>query len=458
LLEDQTTNEVLYGGAAGGGKSKLGCIWHIYRRMRFPESRGLIGRSKLKSLEESTLVTLFETCSELGYIAGKHFNYNSQKSRITWANGSVTLLKDLFAYPSDPDFASLGSTEFTDAFIDECTEVTAKAKQIVYSRIRWKLDEYGIIPKMLMTCNPSQGWVKDTYISNDRGAVKLPENKKFVNAKVWDNPNKEFVRLYIENLSELNDYDRARLLDGDWDVMPSAENPFFHLYDSQTHTGTHKLDPDKPLVLSIDFNMNPFACIAAHLWRDEQGEHVAVVDEIEIKKGSIPAMIDEIKLRYGHWLRGIRITGDASGNKGEITQRDNASNYQQLMRGLGLHHSQIVVPRVNPTHSNSRADSNYILKHFPDFTISASCKLTHFDMKNVQCDAFGSIIKRDRNDLTQRGDYADTVRYLFNTFLNKWVASHSKNTNFVKTKNNVTMQSVSGSRFTPSLLGHLDSR
>lgn len=426
FLEDNTTNEVLYGGSAGGGKSKLGCIWHIMRRTKYPGSRGLIGRSKLKSLEESTLVTLFETCSELGYVSGKHYNYNSQKSRITWSNGSVTLLKDLFAYPSDPDFASLGSTEFTDAFIDECTEITQKAKEIVYSRIRWKLDEFNLIPKILMSCNPSPGWVKDNYISNDNGAIVLPPNKKYVHAKVYDNPNPEFVRLYSESLKELNDYDRARLLDGDWEAVPSVENPFFTHYDSVKHSATTEL-ADRQLVLSIDFNMNPFALIAAHIWRDEQGEHCHIVDEIEIKKGSIPAMIDEIKLRYARYLHSLIITGDASGNKGEITQRDNASNYVQLQRGLNLHSRQIQVPKVNPKHSNSRADCNYILKHFPDFKVSDKCKNSHFDLKNLQCDAFGSIIKKDRKDLTQKADFADGIRYLINTFLKKWIVQHQKN-------------------------------
>jgi len=152
-LTDSVTTEIFYGGAAGGGKSFLGAIWHIYRRTTYPGTRGLIGRSSLKALEGSTLITFFEVCRLQGYQIGRDFTYNQQKNTINWINGSQTILKDLFQYPSDPDFISLGSTEYTDAFIDEATEISHKAFDIINSRLRWKLNDFGLIPKTLATCN-----------------------------------------------------------------------------------------------------------------------------------------------------------------------------------------------------------------------------------------------------------------------------------------------------------------
>jgi len=410
--------------AHNSGKSMLGCLWHVIRRVKYPNSRGLIGRSKLKNLEESTLVTLFEICKQLGYTAGEDFTYNSQKSKILWKNGSITLLKDLFLYPSDPDFTSLGSTEFTDAFIDEVPEITKKAKDIVASRIRWKLNDFGLVPKLLMTCNPQSGWVKEQYISNNNGKVNLKENVKYIHASVFDNPDKTFVELYVKQLENLSDYDKRRLLEGDWDVKPDILNPFAYHFDINKHIGQAELQ-NKPLYLSIDFNLNPFGIIAAHIWNDKDGYHCHIVDEIEIYKGSIPAMIDEIKLRYGHYLHNCWLTGDAMGKRGDLSQRDNANYYLQLQRGLNLHPRQLKV-LSNPTHENSRADVNYILKHFPDFKISEKCKQTIFDMRNVQCDAFGSIIKRNRTDLAQHSDQLDCCRYLINAFLFDWKKNHQK--------------------------------
>ncbi len=57
ILEDKQTTELFYGGGAGGGKSYLGCYWLISSCMRYPGTRWLMGRARLKSLKESTFLT-----------------------------------------------------------------------------------------------------------------------------------------------------------------------------------------------------------------------------------------------------------------------------------------------------------------------------------------------------------------------------------------------------------------
>jgi len=426
FLEDKTTNEILYGGGAGGGKSYLGCIWHIYRRTTYANSRGLIGRSKISSLEQSTLVTLFKVANKMGYVQGRHFNYNSQKHVINWYNGSQTVLKDLFLYPSDPDFISLGSTEYTDAFIDEAPEITLKAIELVSTRIRWNLDIYGIVPKLLMTGNPSEGAVKERFIAKNDIPVVLQDHQKFVQSLVSENPDEDFKRLYIQQLERLSsDYDKQRLLYGDWNASREVSSPFATQWSDNKHIGVAEYDYNKQLIISIDFNLNPFCVTFHHFWHDSSGEHGCQFDEAEIKQGSVPAMIDLIKTRYRNSLPNAIITGDSMGNNGQITERDNASLYLQLIRGLGMRESQIKVSN-NPTHENSRADVNYVLYHFKDFKISPKCINTIRDMRNVQVDAFGTILKKDRKDVNQRADYIDTIRYLIHNVYYKWINHHQK--------------------------------
>ena len=59
-LKDSETNEFIYGGAAGGGKSALGNLWLIECCQKYPGSRWLMGRAKLKTLKETTLATFFQ--------------------------------------------------------------------------------------------------------------------------------------------------------------------------------------------------------------------------------------------------------------------------------------------------------------------------------------------------------------------------------------------------------------
>lgn len=427
FLEDKITNELFYGGGAGGGKSYLGCIWHIYRRTSFPGSRGLIGRAKIANLEQSTLVTLFKVANKMGYKQGVHFNYNSQKHTINWMNGSQTILKDLFLYPSDPDFISLGSTEYTDAFIDEATEVTLKAIEIVGTRIRWMLHDFNLVPKLLMTGNPSDGPIKDRFIEKDGNAIELEGHQRFVQSLVTENPDQEFKKLYIEQLQRLSsNYDRQRLLHGDWSATREVSSPFATQFDPLLHISDDPAyDPKKQLIISVDFNLTPFCATFNHFWQDSAGPHGHQFDEMEIKNGSIPAMIDAIKDKYKASLPNAIITGDAMGNRGDISQRDNATLYQQLVRGLGMRESQIKVSN-NPRHENSRADMNYVLLHFPDFKVHKRCSGTIKDYKNVQVDAFGSILKKDRKDVNQRADFLDTKRYLIHNIYSRWIERHQK--------------------------------
>lgn len=213
---------------------------------------------------------------------------------------------------------------------------------------------------------------------------------------------------------------------GEWGEIKKGDSPFATQWDDKKHISEEPAyDIKKQLIISIDFNLTPFCVTFHHFWQDDKGIHGHQFDEMEIKQGSIPAMIEAIRTRYLVSLPNAIITGDAMGNRGDISQRDNASLYLQLIRGLGMRESQIKVSN-NPTHENSRSDCNYVLYHFPDFKIHKKCVNSIRDMRNVQVDAFGGILKKDRKDVNQRADYIDTIRYLIHNIYYKWIEQHSK--------------------------------
>ncbi len=226
-LFDKTTTEVLFGGAAGGGKSWVGCSWLILMCLKYPKTRYLMGRSKLDSLKKTTLNTFFEVCESWGIKAGKHYSFNAGSNIIKFYNKSEVMLKDLFLYPSDRNFDNLGSLEITGAFIDEANQITEKAKNIVASRMRYKLDEYGIIPKMLMTCNPAKNWVYTQYYRPAK-AGKLIEHRKFIQSLVDD--NQYISKYYKTQLLTLDELSKQRLLFGNWEY--DATNDALINFDS----------------------------------------------------------------------------------------------------------------------------------------------------------------------------------------------------------------------------------
>ena len=220
LFDDKTT-EILYGGAAGGGKSFIGCAWIILLCLKHPKTRYLIGRSKLDTLKKTTLNTFFEVCSLWGVKSGEHYNFNGSTNVITFYNGSEVILKDLFLYPSDRNFDSLGSMEVSAIFIDEANQITEKAKNICSSRIRYKLDQYNLIPKMLLTCNPAKNWVYSEFYRPSKTNT-LPIYRKFIQSLVDDN---EYVSIHYKGqLEKLDRLSKERLLFGNWEYDASEDN------------------------------------------------------------------------------------------------------------------------------------------------------------------------------------------------------------------------------------------
>lgn len=212
-LQDKTTTELFYGGGAGGGKSYLGCLWEAYSCLKYPGTRWMMGRAVLKHLKSSTLLTLFGLLKDWGLQADSDYWYNQSDSTIKIGESTI-FLRELGADPSDPEFDKLGSTEYTGAFMDECSQVSTKAKNIVMSRIRFQLDEYELVPKLLMCSNPTKNFLYYEFYKPWK-ANELVPYRKFVRALVTDNPH--IPPTYIENLKKLDQVSKERLLLGNFE-------------------------------------------------------------------------------------------------------------------------------------------------------------------------------------------------------------------------------------------------
>lgn len=247
ILESPEPADLIFGGGAGGGKSILGAYFVTKMCLKYAGTRWVIGRAKLKTLKETTLKSFFEVCKMQNIKANIHYNYNQQTGVITFFNGSEILLKDLFFYPSDPDFDELGSLEITGFFVDEVNQIVEKAWNILKSRIRYKLDENNLSPKALGSCNPSKGWVYRNFYKPFKEG-NLPKNKHFIQALVLDNP--DISKHYINNLNELDKNSKERLLYGNWEYDDDPAKLFE--YDDIQNLFTNPVKEGKEKYLIVD--------------------------------------------------------------------------------------------------------------------------------------------------------------------------------------------------------------
>jgi phage terminase large subunit len=308
-LNSRDHTEILYGGAAGGGKSWLGALWLFRNAQKYPGTRWLMGRAVAKTLKETTLQSFFDVCSFIGAEAGLDYVYNGQAGTITIGTSTI-LLKDLFAYPADPNFDELGSLELTGAFIDEANQVSEKAKAIVGSRIRYKLDEHGLIPKLLMTCNPARNWVYSEFYGPHKGKALEPY-RAFVQALVTDNPN--ISPHYLDQLQKLKGPDRERLLNGNWDY----DNDPARLCEPEAIQDLFTNDhvPEGSKYITVDVARYGHDLTVIMLWSGLRVEHVTVMDKSSVPE--VAAAVTSLSKLEG--VARSRIVVDDDGIGGGVT-------------------------------------------------------------------------------------------------------------------------------------------
>lgn len=274
LLEafhEESVTEILYGGAASGGKSYAICALHILKSIEYKGIRTLIGREELKNLKQTTLQTFFKVSKEWNLKAGSHFTYNKTEGTITFFNGSVILLRDLKYQPSDPECTFLGSLELTFASVDEAGELHKRVKEVLHSRCgRWLNSEYGIKPLLFMSCNPSRNFLFNQFYK-PYTIGELPSKRKFIQALITDH-NRNFKdfnpETYAEHLRQtLSFADYQRLVLGKWefDDDPNALTTFTAINQSFDYVKPAAFEG--PFYISADIAFESDRC-AVVVWSD----------------------------------------------------------------------------------------------------------------------------------------------------------------------------------------------
>ncbi len=226
---DATETEVLFGGAAGGGKSYGQLVDALLFALRYPGSRQLLLRRTFPELERSLIR------SARSLYPASVFTYNATHHTGRFQNGS---LLDFGYCAAEGDVYQYQSAEYDVIRFDELTHFTEFQYLYLISRIRGA----NAFPKQIKSStNPGgvgHGWVKarfidpsppDTSFSGKDGVRRI-----FLPAKIADN---RFLLTadpdYKRRLEALPSIEKRALLLGDWNLFAGQ---FFPEFSYEKHT------------------------------------------------------------------------------------------------------------------------------------------------------------------------------------------------------------------------------
>ena len=253
---DATADEVLFGGAAGGGKSWGQMADALLFALRYPRSRQLILRRTVPEVEK----TLLRIADEL--YPPNLFTYKRGEKTGVFINGS---LLDFGYLDAEADVYRYQGGEWDVIRFDEATHFTAFQYLYLLSRCRGAND----YPKCVK-CSGNPGGVGHAFFK-ERFVDPAPPGTAFaadggtrlyLPAGLSDN---RFLTAadpgYRRRLTLLPERERRMLLDGDWDLSAGAR---FYRFDRERHVcQPFEIPSGWRRYRAVDYGLDRLACLFA---------------------------------------------------------------------------------------------------------------------------------------------------------------------------------------------------
>lgn len=280
--------EILYGGAAGGGKSHLFRIVAIGWCMAIPGLQVYLFRREFTDLWKNHMegpASFPELLAPL--IESKKVKINESKGTIRFPNGSKIYLchcqheKDKYGYQG---------AEIHVLLVDELTHFTPSIYRYLRGRCRTgglkvptRFD--GMFPRILCGSNPGgtgHNWVKAAFVdlAPPLSITKMPPKeggmlRQYIPARLVDNPtvDAEDYTMKLQGLG--NDALIRAMLDGDWNIVSGG------MFDDVYHLDVHEIAPFPiPASWRIDrsFDWGSSKPFSVGWWAESDGTEATLAD------------------------------------------------------------------------------------------------------------------------------------------------------------------------------------
>ena len=251
MFHASTADEVLYGGAAGGGKSRAIVMEAVIDALEHDGIDSYLFRRSYPELEATLLA------EALRCVPRDLYSYSKTSHDMHLKNGSTLHFRFC---RNMQDAIKYQGAEMHRLYIDELTHFTKEVYDYLKTRLRAP-KRLGIRPKIRLTTNPGgvgHGWVKALFIDGKTPfAVHTSEvhsqvlgevhtvTRQYIPAYATDNPH--LSSDYIIELEQKPEALRKALLLGDWNVFDGQVFSEFvndpaHYRDRQY---THVIEPFK---------------------------------------------------------------------------------------------------------------------------------------------------------------------------------------------------------------------
>ena len=252
---DATESEVLFGGAAGGGKSYGQMVDALLYALKYPGSKQLVLRRTFAELDKSLIR------SSLSLFPKNIYSFNSSNHTGKFKNGSII---DFGYCAAEFDVYQYQSAEYDVIRFDELTHFTESQYVYLISRVR---GANGFPKQVKSTTNPGgigHGWVKARFVDpSPHGKSFVGEDgmeRIFIPALLSDN---KFLSLgdpkYKERLLALPERERKALLYGDWNIF---EGQYFTEFQATRHViSPFEIPPGWRKYRTIDYGLDQLACL-----------------------------------------------------------------------------------------------------------------------------------------------------------------------------------------------------